>query len=412
MAGPAAPTARYLVLNRFDDEFGAYHRYVDTTRYALAYLTLADCADVLDRDNALDTVVVPDLAFETLLPEARRLHERHGFDGIVGLSEYDLLTTALLRAELGVSGWSPDFVRDFRDKPRMKQRVRAAGLRVPRFLELDAGTGADRIIDQIGLAVVLKPRAGAASQGVALATGRNELARALASVDPAEYQCEEFVAGSILHVDGVRRAGGFHFVSASLYVNTCLAFAAGEPLGSVLLDDGPLRRRVVEFSAACLDALNLSDGAFHLELLHSASTDELVFMEVGLRPGGAEIPLLHRDLFGVDLMGEAFRATLGLPPVDDPADFRTAPGGGWVLIPEPRPFPSRVLSRTPLVGKLPEVYAETVPEVGEVFDGHGGYLHIGGSFRLRGPGQAAVHRAVLDVIDRYELIAEPAHDHD
>jgi hypothetical protein len=407
----AVKAPRYLVLNRFDDEFGEYHRYVAGECCALAYLTLGDCVDILDRDSAVDTVVVPDLHLETLLPVVRELSERHGsFDGIVGLSEYDLLTAARLRDELGVPGWSTDFVLNFRDKLRMKRAVSAAGLRVPRFTKLTEGITARDVAARTGLPAILKPRAGAASHGVRLARSLPELTRILAELEPEEfsaYECEEYVDGEVLHLDGIRRGGAYHFVSASAYVNTCLAFADGERLGSFLLDDGPLRQRAVAFTAACLDALKLDDGAFHLELLHRPD-GELVFMEVGLRPGGARIPELHLELFGVDLMGEAFRASLGLPPLGEPASFRPPFGGGWVLVPEPGPFPSRVVAHTPLRGVVPEVYAEIVPEVGDIFDGNGGYLRVGGSFRLRGAGQEAVQRAVLAVMDRYELTAEPA----
>ncbi|WP_190142551.1 ATP-grasp domain-containing protein [Streptomyces glebosus] len=406
-----ADVPRYLVLNRFDDEFGAYHRYLSDQSCALAYLTLADCVDVLDRDSALDTVVVPDLTLETVLPHARELHARHGgFQGVVGLSEYDVLTAARLRDELGVPGAPAALVRTFRDKPLMKRAVAAAGLRVPRFTELTADTTAQEVARATGFPLVLKPRSGAASHGVRVLEDLAQLQLVLDTLNPSErggQQCEEYVQGDVLHVDGVRRAGRYHFVSASAYVNTCLDFAQGGRLGSYLLDDGPLRRRVIAFAAACLDALKLDDGAFHLELLRRAD-GELVFLEVGMRPGGARIPELHQELFGVDLMGEALRAALGLPPMAGPMDFQPPHGGGWVLVPEPPPLPSRVVSRTPLRGVVAEVYTETVPEVGDVFDGQGGYLRVGGSFRLRGAGQAEVRRAVLAVMERYEVTAEPA----
>jgi ATP-grasp domain len=401
------PVPHYLVLNRFDDEFGEYHRFVEPGSCRLAYLTLAEGLGVLDVEGALETVVVPDLGFETLLPLAQGLARRWGgFQGVVGISEYDLLTAARLRAALGTPGWSAEFVTGFRDKPRMKELVGAAGLRVPRFRELDGSTTAEDVSAALGLPVIVKPRAGAASHGVVRADSGAELARALARVDPAQYECEEYIDGQVLHVDGVRRGGRFHFVSASAYVNTCLDFALGKALGSVLLDGGEPRDRVVGFAAGCLDALGLVDGPFHLELFRTGA-GELVFLEVGLRPGGAEVAFIHRDLFGIDLFSEAFRTCLGLPALTASGDFPSAVSGGWVSVPEPEPLPSRVLSRTSLRALIPEVYAEVVPDVGTVFDGNGGYDHIGGRFRLRGPDQHAVRRAALEVMARYELVCEP-----
>lgn len=43
-----------------------------------------------------------------------------------------MLTAARLRERLGIPGMSLDAVRGFRDKQLMKDRVAAAGLRVPR----------------------------------------------------------------------------------------------------------------------------------------------------------------------------------------------------------------------------------------------------------------------------------------
>ncbi|MEY9938240.1 acetyl-CoA carboxylase biotin carboxylase subunit family protein [Streptacidiphilus sp. MAP5-3] len=402
------PVPTYLVLNRFDDEFGEYHRYVDRDSCRLVYLTRDYGLTVLDTEHALETVVVPDLELETVLPLAKELSERHGgFDGVVGISEWDLLTVAQLRQELDVPGWRPEFVNRFRDKPRMKELVSAAGLRAPRFLELDATSTAEEVLREVGLPVIVKPRSGAASQGVTRADDPERLAAVLAGVDPIGYECEEFIDGDVLHVDGVRRDSRFHFVSASAYVNNCLEFTEGTPLGSALLDAGTERDEVIAFAGACLDALDLADGPFHLELFRTAA-GELIFLEVGLRPGGAEVGFIHRDLFGVNLFAESFRAALGLPPFHSPEEFTSAPGGGWVSIPEPRPLPSRVVSRTPLVGVISEVYAEVLPKVGAILDGTGGYEQIGGRFRLRGAGHDEVRRAVLEVMARYRLVAEPA----
>lgn len=406
-SAPGAAVPTYLVLNRYDDEFGEYHRFVEPGSCRLAYVTLPYGLPILDRDGALDLVVADDLEFETVLPIARRLVDQYGaFDGVVGLSEYDVLTAARLRVELGVPGWRPEFVTAFRDKPRMKELVGAAGLRVPRFRDLDAATTAGEIAGELGLPVILKPRDGWSSRGVVRADDVPALARALAEVDPAAYECEEYIEGRVLHVDGIRRGGKPHFVSASGYLNTCLDFLDGLPLGSVLLDPGPERDRVTGFADACLEALGLDDGPFHLELF-ATEQGELVFLEVGLRPGGAEVGFVHRDLFGIDLFGEAFRATLGLPPLKAAEEYDNTPGGGWVSVPEPRPLPCRVVSTTPLLGEVPEIYAEVLPDIGTVFDGTGGYDHIGGRFRLRGADHATVREAALTVMRTYRVVAEP-----
>ncbi|MFE9427443.1 acetyl-CoA carboxylase biotin carboxylase subunit family protein [Kitasatospora sp. NPDC006697] len=399
-----------LVINRFDDEFGEYHRFVPDGSHRLAYLTTPDAVAPLDRAGAVETVVVPDLRYETLLPQARRLTEQYGpLAGIVGVSEFDLLTAAQLRQALAVPGWSTDYVLRFRDKAVMKDWVRRAGVRAPRYLELGPGADAAAVAEQLGLPLILKPRDGAASRGVRLVATREELAGELAGIAAdGEYEAEEYVDGAIHHVDGIRTKGQFHFATVSAYVNTCLEYTRGAPLGSVLLDPGEERGELLGFAADCLDALELWDGPFHLELIVRPS-GQPVFLEVGIRPGGAGVPFLHRDLFGIDLFAEAFRTSLGLDPLTEAADPLALPGaGGWLIFPEPTPWPQRLTARPSLVGTVPEVYAEALPEPGHVFDGEGGYDHAGGRFLLRGADRAAVERAVHTAIDGYRMDVEPA----
>ncbi|MEX5709981.1 hypothetical protein AB1484_17115 [Parafrankia sp. FMc6] len=462
-AGPGSDPGRirpgtpvHLVLNRFGDEFGDYARYTPpgcrlvhiTTPGGLPAVDGSRFKRPADADEPLEIAVVPDTRFETVLPVAGELAARWGpFAGVAGLSEYDLTTAARLREHLDVPGARPAFVHRFRDKPTMKAMVAAAGLAVPRFVELTSATDVDVVVERLGLPLILKPRSGAASVGVVKVRSRLGLHAALPAVDPpgsnpsgpetagsgagrfeaTGFEAEEYVDGPILHVDGVRRGGRLRFVSVSEYVHTCLDFVAGAPLGSVLLDPGRRRDRAVAFAARCLDALELADGTFHLELIEPAA-GELVFLEVGMRSGGAEVPFLHRDLFGVDLVGEAFRAALDLPPLgplpalgrppaggplsegprgEGPATGLAAPSGGWLIFPEPRPWPSRLVSVTSMRHRVPEIVAERIPVPGRVFDGTGGYEDVGGSFRLLGPDEATVRAAILRIIDGYRIVTEP-----
>jgi hypothetical protein len=399
--------SKFLILNRFDDGFGEYHRFAEPGD-KLAYITTEAGAAPLDRLGALATAVVPSLDLETLLPVARELTARHGaFDGIVAISEFDLTSAARLRAELGTPGWLPDFVAGFRDKSTMKERVAAAGIRVPRFFVLDQEITAEDVVAKLGLPLIFKPRSGAASAGVVRAVTTRQLAEAMARVDPEDFECEEYINGDIYHIDGIRRCGQYHFVTASVYLNSCLDFALGAPVGSVLLDDGPRKDQVIAFTARCLDALALVDGAFHLELFVDEA-DDPVFCEVGLRPGGAEIPYLHLDIFGIDLVGEAYRAIVGQSPLGTTPPEHPAPSGGWVLAPEPRPLPSTVIYQRSMLGSVPCLYAESLPAIGEAFDGKGGYKHAGGHFRFTGPDFETVRLAALEVMARYFVLGEPA----
>ncbi|MEU4113043.1 hypothetical protein AB0F71_00890 [Kitasatospora sp. NPDC028055] len=397
----------YLVVNRYDDEDAEYRRYCAGHPCDLSVVTTPDGVPALGPIEPGRVVTVPDLEFATVLAAALELRERHGdFDGVVGLSEYDVLTAARVREAVGAPGPSADLVRAFKDKVVMKERVAAAGLAVPRFAALAGGASAAELERAVGFPMVLKPRARAGSAGVRIVHDSAALTAALAETDAEEYECEEYVSSEIYHVDGVLADGREHFVSVSGYVNTPLEFTEGRPLGSVFLDPGALRDELAAFALACVRALGLETGCFHLEVIRRPS-GEPVFLEVGMRPGGAEVPFVHREVHGIDLMAETFRTVLGLPLESAGRGFEHA-SAGWVVMPEPAVRPARVLDRTPMKGVVPQVYAEVLPEPGAVYDGTGGYFHVPGRFRLTGPDERSVRAAARRIMAEYRLDVEPA----
>ncbi|MEO3809597.1 hypothetical protein ABGB17_11405 [Sphaerisporangium sp. B11E5] len=400
---PSRP--HYLVVNRYDDEDAEYHRYCADHPCDLSYLTLTGHTNAFGPVGPGRVEEVPDLRPETLVPAARVLAERHGrFDGIAALSEYDVLTAALLRDEFGTPGPGASVVRAFKDKVVMKDRLVKHGLPVPRFMELGTSTTPAEIAAAIGFPLVLKPRAEAGSVGVRIVRGVEELAAELDGVDVTRFECEEFVSTEIYHADGVLSEGRRHFLSVSGYVNTPVDFLRGRPLGSVTLDPGPLREEIGTFAIECVTALGLVTGCFHLEVIRRPGGG-LVFLEAGMRAGGAEIAYIHRDLHGIDLMTESFRTVLGIPLRSAHARFGDAPAG-WVVMPEPH-RPHRVVHRSPMTGVVPQVYAEVLPDPGEVFDGTGGYFHVPGRFRLTGLDERSLRAAARRVMHEYVAVFEP-----
>lgn len=397
-------TGHLLVLNRFDDEFGEYHRYLRPDTGPVLYIALPDATGPL-RPRPQDALVtVGELTDVAVRQAVAAAGVRVG--AVVGLSEFDLQLAARCREHFGTGGPGTAFVARFRDKVLMKDAVGAAGLAVPRALRVAPETTVSDVLAAIPLPCVVKPVDGAASAGVEICTTAAQLAAALASA-AGDVECEEYVDGPIFHVDGVVRDGVFGFATVSRYVGTCLAFRHGAPLGSFWLGPGPERDSLERFALDCVRALGLRDGVVHLEAIRRRSGGEPVFLEVGLRPGGGEILFLHEELYGVDLMAESFHATLGQPATM--GGLGAAPrAGGFVMIPEPVDVPVVVTGRPSLIGTVDGVYAEVLPEVGSVLDGTGGYERIGGRFRLRGRNAAEVASTVARVIELYRLRTKPA----
>lgn len=415
-----------LVLNRFDREVGCrYTEYIDHATDRVAYLTSVAGRSGVDAESAETVAVVGDLADWSAVSElARGIEARHGrFDHVVALFERDLETAAALRELLGVPGQRPDEVRRVRDKLTMKQLVAAAGLRVPRFTDADSAEQVLRFADEIGYPVVLKPRDGSGSQGIVLVHSRASLEETLAS-PMAGYECEEFVTGAMYQVDGIVVAGTVRVLRAFRLLSTCLDYALGEPFGSVASDDTVLEKRLVGYSELVLDALGVRNSVFHLEVFvvdpqgraeadgGDHEYDDLVFLEVAARAGGAELPHLWREVYGLDLLDVAVRLSLGETPALPEGDGPAGGAGGYLLMPEPPTRPCRVLSATSLIDRVPAMYAEVLPEPGSILNGTGGAKETGGRYRFRADTGQDVERAIRQVLAEYRLDWEPVVDQD
>jgi hypothetical protein len=400
---------RILVLNRWDDEFAEYDRYIDHDEHQVAYLTCPKGLSRLPCDRAAAVETVEHFTNTDAIDAAARVLARTlgSIDRLFALSEFDILHGARLRDLLDIPGMRSARAVLYRDKVAMKSAIRAAGLKTPAYTDSSQSRDLARLAAEVGFPLILKPRTGAASEGVLRVDSARSLAAACETVLSGDiaYECEEYIPGQIYHIDGIIAGGYVSFIQPSRYLNTCLDFRHGLPLGSVLLDsDDPRRERICSFTGKCLAALSLDNSAFHLELIERAD-GTLYFLEMGARVGGGEIPFLIDDLFNVDLVREWINAELYLSSNGPVPAARS--NGGFLMIPEPKGVPCEVLSATSLLGIVPCIYWEAVPAIGDILDGTGGYSHIGGRFRFRGSSACQVEASIRGAMNVFALGVRP-----
>jgi hypothetical protein len=404
-----------LILNRWDNEFGQYHRYIDHAVDRVAYLVTAAGRGPLDGTLAEEIVTVPDLGdVDDLAVRAKELVARHGaFSHILALSEFDLETAAALRVQLGVDGKTVEEILRVRDKVAMKECIAAAGLRVPRFGPADSPDAVRTFAASSGFPLVLKPRSGADSQGVLVVGSAAELEHILADHPLSEYEYEEYIDGNLYQVDGVVSGGRLRTIRSWRCLGSCLDFAEGSPFGSVANDDADFERRVTSYTERVLAALGLTDEVFHLEVFRTggqATPDDeyadIVFLEIGARAGGGQVRFVWREVYGVDLIEASIKVQLGEPMPVPAMDLGTV--AGYLMMPEPPVRPAVVNRVSSLMGRVRDMYTEALPPVGAVLDGNGGARHTAGAFRFRAPSAARVEQAIATAVALYELSWAPA----
>ncbi|OIJ94402.1 biotin carboxylase [Streptomyces sp. MUSC 14] len=393
---------------RWDNELTRYEEFVDHDRHRVSYVVdeLGAEGVLVDPSKISSLVQIDDVNdFEALRTAVAEIAERSGpVDQLIALSEFTLEIAARVREDLGIPGPTSDEVAVYRDKVRMKQELVKAGLRVPRFAACEDRDQVLSFARTCGYPVILKPVDGAASIGVHRVDGESELMGLLPTVDLSRYELEEFIEGDIYHVDGYIGAGSeIRFQVASRYVSDCLAFGSGAPLGSVVLQRSRLRDRIEAFTQECVSALGMYDTPFHLELFLTPG-DELVFLEIGGRIGGGEVPHLLNKLFDVNLYEVWLRSLSGesvTPPVKS-----GDPAGGWLILPKPADLPARVLKVESMSERVPTIWRELLPSVGEVMQPGGAYdaLHSG-RFILLHEDQEKVESDIHHIIENFEFEA-------
>ncbi|MEU1365855.1 hypothetical protein ABZ454_06940 [Streptomyces sp. NPDC005803] len=401
-----------LIINRWTNSFAEYHRYIDHTADRVAYLTTAAGRPPLDEELAEDIRVLSDLSDTgEVLAQTAELVELYGpFTHVLALSEFDLEPAGEIRRRFGIPGRGPAEVAAVRDKVVMKGLVAAAGLRVPAFQETPTAGLVREFAARHGYPFVLKPRAGADSQGVHVVRSDEQLDALLDGAGLADAQCEEFIDGVLYQIDGVVRGGRLLTSRAWRCGGNCLDFATGTAFSSVANDDPDFESRVTDFAERVCAALALTDDVFHLEVFRttgpSGEGDDLVFLEIGARAGGGQVRVIWEEVYGLDLVAASALVQLGEDVTTRPMDLN-GPVAGYLMMPEPPVRPAVVDAVTSLVGRVPALYAETLPPPGTVLSGNGGAVHTAGTFRYRAGRSTEVEAAIRQTLASYRLDWHP-----
>jgi biotin carboxylase len=223
-----------------------------------------------------------------------------------------VLLAAKMRETFGVPGMSLDTVRGFRDKQIMKERVAAAGLRVPHSRRVRTGLEARVAAQEIGFPLIVKPIAGAGSADTYRVNDAAELERILQLTQHVpEVSVEEFVEGEEFTYDTVCVDGVPVFENVAQYLPRPLDARTHEWISPIIVTVRDLEQAKIQKGIALgrgvLQALGMGTGFTHMEW-YLKQNGEVVFGEIGCRPGGAHLVDQMNYTCDIDLFREWARA--------------------------------------------------------------------------------------------------------
>jgi biotin carboxylase len=229
-------------------------------------------------------------------------------DRVLSNWEPVVILAARLRERFGVPGMSVDTVRGFRDKQLMKERVAAAGLRVPRSRRVRTVTEARAAAEEIGYPLILKPISGAGSADTHKVHDGVELEETLRKMlHVGEASVEEFVDGEEFTFDTVCINGRPAYVNVAQYLPKPLVARTNEWMSPIIITvrdlDQPGIAPGISLGRKVLGALRMGDGFTHMEWFRKPD-GEVVFGEIGCRPGGAHLVDQMNYTSDIDLFRE------------------------------------------------------------------------------------------------------------
>lgn len=230
-----------------------------------------------------------------------------GVDRLLGVLEQLQVPLAVVRERLGIPGMGVETAANFRDKARMKTRLREHGLPCARHRLAETLEGALELAAEAGYPLVVKPPAGAGAKATYRVDGEVELRQLFGALAPGPGRpllLEEHVTGRERSFEAVLVRGRAVWHSISHYAPTPLevlrtpwiqwAIVLPRDIGGAAYDG------IRSAAPAALAALGMETGLCHLEWFELAG-GRIAISEVAARPPGAQLTSLTSLAHDFDL---------------------------------------------------------------------------------------------------------------
>ncbi len=255
---------------------------------------------------------------DALIEKVRWLQGKAYIDKLEAVIEAHVMAAAKAREVCGIPGTSVHTTWLCRDKPSMKEALRAGGIPCAQSSAASSPEEARAFAAQVGYPLILKPRDSAGASGTFRVANDGELEAAIAGSGLAQGRSvamEEFIEGhegvyDTLSIDGkVAHEFALHY-----YPNVLEAmrtrWISPQVVVSNRVDSAEGYEEVKAMGRRVLPLLGIGTSATHMEWFHGPKG--LKFSEIGCRPPGVRTWDLYCHANDMDLYRDwAFAVTQG-----------------------------------------------------------------------------------------------------
>ena len=239
-------------------------------------------------------------------------------DAVVAADDAGVIIAALASERLGLPGHPPAAAAATRDKLAMRQLLAAAEVPQPAFVAVDE----DLAVDPVVYPLVLKPRTGAASQGVLRVDTPESLPAVFARVraiadglgESPPLLAESYIPGDEVAVEGLMVNGSLTILAVFDKPDTPAGPTFEETLLVTPSTQPPLvQTELARVVTAAVGGLGLSHGPIHAEARITSDGRVFLLEIAGRSIGGLCGRSLRFGLEGAGLEEQILAAALGIP---------------------------------------------------------------------------------------------------
>lgn len=242
----------------------------------------------------------------------------HPFHGVITFWDREVENVALITNHFRLPGSTLESIKNAKNKLLMRVKLSQNNVSQPKFFRVETLSDLENAAINLGYPFIFKPVAASASAGVFKIENHSQLGKYyhhVTSLDKPEfwlypylYVAEEFMDGNEVSVEGVVNQGRVYIAGITqkwkthdYFIEYQHCFPANLSLEKT--------EKINEYAKQCVQALELDNTAFHIELIDHH--DEIKVVEVNARMGGDFITSELLPLCGVNIAKAAIQAALG-----------------------------------------------------------------------------------------------------